>query len=349
MATGDNPLLKRKRSQDSLEAPTLASVPVRSDVWYEDGNVVLQAEGTLFKVHKSILAESSSVFKDMFGIPQPPSTGADLIEGCPVVHLSDKADEVKYILQALCQREYASYKKKPSLAVISAFLTLGRKYDIPKLQNDGRERLYAEFPLTLKEYDAVSEVGWVAIELPESWFEVVVLARKTGLLSVLPHLLHTICEGYSASEIVAGEKKVDGTIISLPVQDQLACFTGLAAISKAQARTTYSWAFDDEELFDNCAGLFGSCDAARKAYVIKKFTPVAKVAGLERVLGYTGMCDTCKTQANKLQNVGRCLFWEQLPTLFGLPSWEDLAKEREEQFVILSPHYFGLLMNSYRL
>ncbi|KZP02293.1 hypothetical protein FIBSPDRAFT_686775, partial [Athelia psychrophila] len=76
-----------------------------SSIWYHDGNVVLQAEGTRWKVHQGILAESSSVFRDMFSIPQPPSRDTELVEGCPVVQLSDTAKDVECVLQAICKRE----------------------------------------------------------------------------------------------------------------------------------------------------------------------------------------------------------------------------------------------------
>lgn len=71
----------------------------RSTPWFEDGNVVLEAEMTRFKVYRGILATNSAIFSDMFSIGQP-GIGRHA-EGCPVVHLSDKADDLKYILEAL--------------------------------------------------------------------------------------------------------------------------------------------------------------------------------------------------------------------------------------------------------
>ena len=108
MSTSDQPIPKRKRTEhsqaDLTPRPSAAPV-VRSDVWYEDGNVVLQAENTQFKVFRGVLAEASTVFKDMFSFPQPSSSGQELVEGCPVVFLTDSAEEVRYMLRALCQRE----------------------------------------------------------------------------------------------------------------------------------------------------------------------------------------------------------------------------------------------------
>lgn len=100
MSEDEPPPSKRKRVDSSEDVVD----PVRSDIWYDDGNVVLQAQNTQFKVHRSILAQSSSVFKDMFMLPQPPLEGTQLVEGCPVVQLSDPAEDVRYILRALSDR-----------------------------------------------------------------------------------------------------------------------------------------------------------------------------------------------------------------------------------------------------
>lgn len=83
------------------------ATPKRSSVWFEDGNVVLQAENTQFRVYRGILCASSSIFKDMFSIPQPPLSKERLVEGCPVVYLPDSAIDVQYVLEALCQRRSA--------------------------------------------------------------------------------------------------------------------------------------------------------------------------------------------------------------------------------------------------
>lgn len=100
MSTSGRSATKSKSTEDSVHSVT---APLRSEFWLDDGNVVLQAEETHFKVHRSILSINSTVFKDMFSMPQPTS-GEELVEGCPVIHLSDSAADVSYVLQALCQR-----------------------------------------------------------------------------------------------------------------------------------------------------------------------------------------------------------------------------------------------------
>lgn len=104
MSITSQPEAKRKRTD---EPETAAEPLVRSETWFHDGNIVLQADQTQFKVHKGILAANSTVFADMFSIPQPPS-GVQLAEGCNVVHLSDSAVDVTYVLEALCKRRYVA-------------------------------------------------------------------------------------------------------------------------------------------------------------------------------------------------------------------------------------------------
>jgi BTB/POZ domain len=80
----------------------LPTVPERGDPWLDDGNIILQAESTQFRVVRSILSASSSVFGDMFGIPQPENE--NLVDGCPVVHVSDTADDLHHVLKAVFDR-----------------------------------------------------------------------------------------------------------------------------------------------------------------------------------------------------------------------------------------------------
>jgi hypothetical protein len=75
----------------------------RSDPWFDDGTIVIQARDTQFRAYRGILTLCSPIFHDMFSIPQP-TTGDELVDGCPVVHVSDSAEDWQYVLRALCER-----------------------------------------------------------------------------------------------------------------------------------------------------------------------------------------------------------------------------------------------------
>ncbi|KZP11085.1 hypothetical protein FIBSPDRAFT_913674 [Athelia psychrophila] len=307
---------------------------VRSDIWYDDGNVILQAEGVQFKVHKSILAQSSSVFQDMFSFPQPSTTDTEMAEGCPIVHLSDSAEEVRYVLQAIFQRKY-TVGEVLSLPVVSALLCLGGKYDIQPLHNEARKRLFLLFTITLHERDAITWAS-AGIEDPEDrgfFFHALLTARRAGLLSILPLLLYPCCGFFKASEIKNGFRSgMDGSTLYFPRDDQIACLAGYQAIYAAQAETTYAWLYQDSTLGPNCITP-QTCDEARRVHLITYSTaPTPDIAGLRTWSAETELLDDelCK---NKLHEAGREKFWEQLPGLFDLPSWEELSKERDDLYV----------------
>lgn len=84
---------------EQLEAAP--SAPVRSDIWYCDGSIIIEAERTQFRVHKGVLAEHSSVFQDIFLIPHSKGEDLELIEGCPIVAVTDTAIDMAHLLRAL--------------------------------------------------------------------------------------------------------------------------------------------------------------------------------------------------------------------------------------------------------
>ena len=76
------------------------TIPNHPDLWFDDGSVVLVAETTASRVHRSTLCRHSSIFADIFSIPQPSGSGADNIEGCPVIRIHDSAEEFTQLLRA---------------------------------------------------------------------------------------------------------------------------------------------------------------------------------------------------------------------------------------------------------
>ena len=92
--------MKRPRTDYDDVCPNSDSVaqPQRSTPWFPDGNIVLEAEQSQFRVYRGILAVNSEVFRDMFNLAQ---AGGEEVDGCPIVQLSDKAEDLRHVLDAL--------------------------------------------------------------------------------------------------------------------------------------------------------------------------------------------------------------------------------------------------------
>jgi hypothetical protein len=91
----------------TMKSALAPSSPSHStNYWFDDGNVVLQVESTLFRVHRSILSMHSEVFRGMFSVPQPAATDGDLVDNCPVVQLPDRAVDWTHVLKAFYGGRY---------------------------------------------------------------------------------------------------------------------------------------------------------------------------------------------------------------------------------------------------
>ena len=70
-----------------------------SKFWFEDGNVVLQAEHMQFRLHRSVLSMHCPIFRDMFACSLPEN--GPTVDGCPLVHLSETLEDVKNFVKIL--------------------------------------------------------------------------------------------------------------------------------------------------------------------------------------------------------------------------------------------------------
>ena len=81
--------------------PTSRSESIQrpAGLWFDDGNIVIQAENYQFRIHRGILSARSPVLHGLFSKLIPGETKS--IEGCPVTHLQDHGKFVKDFLMAI--------------------------------------------------------------------------------------------------------------------------------------------------------------------------------------------------------------------------------------------------------
>ncbi|KAL4244415.1 hypothetical protein ABKN59_010190 [Abortiporus biennis] len=122
-----------------------------------------------FRVHGSVLSMHSNVFRDMLGIPKPPNDDY-LYDGCPIVPLSDTAEEVLIMLSALYDSisHYEQGRRPLPFKDVAAMLRLGIKYEIDKLRNESVHRFEECFPKSLSE-DEDPELPEIPIQFSDMW------------------------------------------------------------------------------------------------------------------------------------------------------------------------------------
>jgi BTB/POZ domain len=125
--------------------------------------IIQSSDHANFPLHKSILASSSQVFKDMFSLPQPPDL-KDVVNRLPVVQVSEKAA----VLRALITVLYPIPSEIPSsYSGVLALLSACQKYEMSAIQSSIRAEVAEENLLGANGAEA---------------FVLYAIARKNGLL-----------------------------------------------------------------------------------------------------------------------------------------------------------------------
>ncbi|KAJ7084583.1 hypothetical protein B0H15DRAFT_783775 [Mycena belliarum] len=180
---------------------------VRSELWFQDGNIVIVAGSVAFKVHRGQLRRHSEVFDDVFNIPQP--NDQDLYEGCPWVEVYDCPSDVLYFLKAIYDGLYFKMPGANDFPAVAAVLRLSTKYLVEHLRQRCMTRLELDWPSTLAGWDqreqaATNAAGHYA---PRSSCPhpilVIDLALDLGLSAFLPAAMYDLAR-YGPSKIMAG-------------------------------------------------------------------------------------------------------------------------------------------------
>ncbi|KAH8985605.1 hypothetical protein EDB86DRAFT_3083408 [Lactarius hatsudake] len=121
------------------------SLPLPESLDLSEVDVVVRTSDlATFLAHKSVLASSSWVFRDMFTLPWPPNN--EMVNGLPVVDISEDAGLVRSLITML----YPIPSELPaSYDRILALLAAAQKYDMGAVQSSIRAEVARRPPPTL--------------------------------------------------------------------------------------------------------------------------------------------------------------------------------------------------------
>ncbi|KAJ7652869.1 hypothetical protein DFH06DRAFT_1418621 [Mycena polygramma] len=169
--------------------PALTRVP---SLWFDDDNLILRAESSLFRVSKGVLAARSSVFRDMLSFPGAEDEDG-LIDGCPVVRLHDSAADVTVFLRAIFDSGF--FEPPPSktdLATITGILRLAHKYDVQYLRRRALQHLDTGYPTSLAVYEVSGAETFSSDGLDDS-LRTIQCASEVGAMWILPTAFYFLC------------------------------------------------------------------------------------------------------------------------------------------------------------
>ncbi|KAK0205206.1 hypothetical protein DFS33DRAFT_1326575 [Desarmillaria ectypa] len=293
-----------------------------SEVWFADGNIIIQTESTQFRVYRGILAANSPVLSDMLSLSQPDEN--DMVGDCPVVHFHDFPKDMVHFLKALHFPRYF----QPLETTTSYFLPR-RKYEVEHLFEPAFKHLSTLFPSTLS--------GWISrtyegIEnfngLPLAVYQ---LAKETQCLTLLPASMYTMIITMKVGRVLNGVTLPDGSRVEISQTDKILWCQMRSHFLTLQRTKILRF------LFEDIPGCQSQCLCNNHKYgIIRDLSKVTRAfdfpgSGLfdlplvwERVKA--GLCMSCGDAAFKQWTTAREKMWENLPVMLKLSSWQDLHK-----------------------
>ncbi|KAJ7119091.1 hypothetical protein C8R44DRAFT_707401 [Mycena epipterygia] len=335
-----------------MEADTLppANEPQRvQGLWFEDGNLVIQAGNSQFRVYRGVLAARSSVFQDMLAFPQPPDS--ELVDGCPLVCLPDPATEVTVFLKAIFHPEFfAPFPAPTTFDSIVGVLRLSHKYGVDYLRRRALIHLSSGHHNTLSETDCASYTGdpdpsrslseimsWPGPDSDVSHMCTIQLAREIDAPWVLPLAFYNLSAVFhEVGNIIFHGAVYNGLPVSLSMQDQQTFLIG----HNSQNTSTYA-AILQFLSYPRSADIEGCksparCTAERLNAVESSREMTCDSPSIPLDIWDSDdwdilqdVCPACLAVLKDAHQHARQAFWDKLPEMYGLPCWEELEKMKE--------------------
>ncbi|RDX51174.1 hypothetical protein OH76DRAFT_1417533 [Lentinus brumalis] len=328
------PSAKRPRTDET--SGDNAELQRDGSFWFEDGNIVVVAQQTAFRVHKGVLSRHSDTFSGLFTVPQP-SEGAEQIDGCPVVRISDSAHDFDHLLRVLYDglKFFSEPGNRLSFDCLSALARLGHKYELPQVLSASVNRLKAVFTTDFavwKQHKFLRPLCTPSYELPiilypKNCVEAISLFRTLGHPEMLPIAFYLCVAAVPLSMLLRGVQRADGTLENLAVDDLERFLMARDRLTKEGNR--YAYALHGLELSPSCrnAPRCMAYFAARRNKVVSKnfegwtvgnVLHIMLRASLESALTSGALCADCVDAILARQLQIQQDMWLKLPEICNL-------------------------------
>ncbi|KAJ7626758.1 hypothetical protein B0H17DRAFT_1218501 [Mycena rosella] len=346
--------MKKEESGDSESIHSATDTAIGDlkcvpELWFEDDNLTLRAEDSIFRISKGFLAARPPVLKTMFSALSHPSAG--MLYGCPILELPHASVDVTNFLKAIFNLEYVAtatrelqsrhyptvfFMPPPARApfsVVIAVLALAHEYGVASLLKRALLHLETFFPITLdgaRNYDAPAEGSGMSMLSCD--LIALQAASDVGASWCLPSIIYECCT-FSLAELL------DNTHWhALPACHKRTLLLAHAA-QKRGVSTVTRFLFVASPTGCRSAA---KCNTARLLWL--DVVDAWRATGRDSVplefwddSDWGNMddqfCDPCLTRFQTSYAQAREVLWTGLPRMYGLHGWDALNKMRAEVFV----------------
>jgi len=313
---------------------------IRGDPWFDDGNILLVAGGspTAFRVHRGVLGRHSEVFEGMFSIPQAPSNSStETLDGCQVVPMYDLPTDLSNLIKALYDGANFHNRNFEDFAYLAGILRLSTKYFIGHLRTQAIRFLTETWPCTLKGIDTMVTK---ALLTPSSNgltypyvhpLHVLNLAHEVDVRIVIPSALYFLSV-YPLTDLLRGDhpkllvKHPSSPSSSLNPTD-IAVYT---LMFQYRLKVILEFIRGDPRLSPQCIN--DTCPRGFQKLATRLFRSWNTRSGplyfilqaINAIDEEIYLCEPCRIQYRRDAHDLRERIWNELPSVVGLPPWDDL-------------------------
>ncbi|KLO19249.1 hypothetical protein SCHPADRAFT_83283 [Schizopora paradoxa] len=324
---------------DAGHKNTLPGAPLPHKIlWFYSGDVVLSTDKFLFKVHKEILSLHSTVFKDMFGIPVPDDsqigedktsteTSQEMYQGLPLVELTgDKGEDVVHLLRTVYEQHYYHRDDyETPLEVVIALLDLSTKYDFKNIRTDVIIQIAKHYPTHLRSYDDANVhdlaplFGTIRSSCHYPLLQCLWKAKVDALLPVLYY--------------ACSDSPIDFILLQTNTLDTECLQTLIKGSVKLRAAVTQLLAdLTGRDLLDGPCSY--GCEVHFRICNLGEFVNSSNLAEIDGGSIVEACADrACELCSHKVKDVvdnRRKEIWNNIPSYFGFPGWNQLREELAE-------------------
>ncbi|KAK6966294.1 hypothetical protein R3P38DRAFT_3246525 [Favolaschia claudopus] len=321
-------------AQTAVEREALTQV---DELWFEEDNLIVRANESLFRVSKGFLAARSPVLKEML-VENPGKLSTML--GCPVLVLPHSGMSVTHFLKALFDADYfLPPPQRCSMPALMEILRLAHVYQVEFLRKRALLHFSALFSSSMADVVGLTRLSVNADKessaddrtLPAGAGGVLLaafqVASEVGALWSIPTIAYRCC-----TMDLAG-------LFALPEWDSLSVTQRrqlLIAREKQKLATRLVSRFLLVEIED-CATF--ACRAARLHWLKLVDDRSRKGHDSDPLNFWTKedwrdmrheFCEVCLAEYKRICSEEKASFWSELPRLFGLPDWQELLRMKEE-------------------
>ncbi|KAJ7684253.1 hypothetical protein DFH06DRAFT_1072821 [Mycena polygramma] len=316
------------------------SIPPKhvEDLWFEDGNIVIQAGNSQYRVFRGILAAHSPVFANLFGLPQP--ADSELVDGCPFVQLPDPDAEVTPFLKAIFDPEFfMPYPACTNFDAVAGCLRLSHKYGVEYLFRRALVHFSSGYQTTLSQFDDYTfndnpsqGPSWEYPDEPAFRIRAIELARQVDATWILPRAFYSLSNQFDDLGAAIFHGTVHGGVqVQLSLQDQTSFLNGHAVQCSDTAVNAIRF-LSNPLAIEGCLSP-SHCYLARldaievsREFILDHPSHFLYVWVPDDWHLLEDICPVCLARLKRTRRQAREAWWNKLPQIYGLPAWPELEQ-----------------------